>query len=265
METKIIYYDESGDEGCNTSSSSCFVLTAVYMYASDWQENFNLMRNLKIALRNQFHFPINIEMHTKHFLTDKLPYRNFNWSYEDRRQILHSYFEVISQMKIETVNIIIDKTNIDTVDYPVLENALTYSLQRIDTTSLFNGEWNYIVISDKGRVKKMKKTARRIRVYNPVINTFDYSTRNLPIKYMIEDIIEKDSSDSYFIQTADFISYFVHLFYLSKYKNQSIPNRVQNLISPDEIEKVMRYFKHSRILNLKAAKNDSYGLVIYPK
>lgn len=166
-------------------------------------------------------------------------------------------------MKIEVVNVVIDKTKIVNDHYPILKNALKYSIQRIENTCA--GEWNYMAISDKGRVKKMSRTAREIRVYNPIKDVFSNTARNMPIKFMLEDILEKDSKESYFIQVSDFISYFVHLYYKCFYLNDHLPNRVSTLMSPEKIKNAMEYMKDNRILNLKANPANEYGIVIYPK
>lgn len=87
---------------------------------------------------------------------------------------------------------------------------------------------------------------------------------NKPIKYLIEDIMEKDSKESYFIQICDFISFFVHLYYKTHFQHEKLPNRIANLIDPSFIGSVMATFNANGILNTKASSN-KYGLVIYPK
>lgn len=222
-----------------------------------------MIKGLRHELKSKFNFPVGEEMHITPFMTDKNPYRRFNWSNEERLSILNSYIACIAQMKIEVVNVVIDKTKIKNNDYPILENALKYNIQRIENTCA--GEWNYMAISDKGRVKRMSKTARAIRVYNPIQDVFGLSSRNLPIKYMFEDILEKDSKESYFIQVSDFISYFVHLYYKSFFLNENLPNRVASLITAEKIKNAMEYLKANGVLNLKANTSNEYGIVIYPK
>ena len=58
----------------------------------------------------------------------------------------------------------------------------------------------------------MRKTARAIRAYNSICSKFSMKTKNQPIRNLIEDILEKDSKESYFIQLCDFVSYFTHLY-----------------------------------------------------
>lgn len=84
---------------------------------------------------------------------------------------------------------------------------------------------------------------------------------------MIEDILEKDSKESYFIQVCDFISYFVHLYYKSKALHASLPNRVAKVIDDQFVSRVLATLKEGNLLNLDAAHSDpySYGLVVYPR
>ena len=200
-------------------------------------------------------------MHTKQFLTDKNPYRSYGWSNEQKLEILKKFTLAIASLDISVVNVIIDKTKVKSNDYSILENALTYNIQRIENDS--NGNWNFIIITDKGRIAPMRKTARAIRAYNPIQSQFG-GYINRPIKYLIEDIMEKDSRESYFIQICDFISFFVHLYYKTRFLHEPLPNRVSNLINPEFVGSVMATLSATNVLNLKAS-SQKHGLVIYPK
>lgn len=270
MENYIVYFDETGDDGQNTSSSDHFVLTSMYMSMNDWQKNYDKIKEARLLLKNEYGFHVSEEMHTKHFLSDKNPYRKYNWSTTDKLDILNKYIAAIGQLEIKINNIIIDKTKIPP-NYNVLNHTFKYNIQRIENTSY--GKWNYIIITDKGRISPMRKTAREIRVYNPIPQMSGYT--NQPIKYLIEDILEKDSKESYFIQICDFVSYFIHLYYKVIIKQNNIPNRMMDLITPERIVKTLEYFHNHDILNLYASKStyikdgnnkteNKYKLVIYP-
>ena len=88
METYIAYFDETGDDGVTTASSTHFVLTSIYMPASKWQENYNKVKALRKTLRDKYGFHVSEEMHTKYFLTDKNPYRTYGWIKEVKQEIL---------------------------------------------------------------------------------------------------------------------------------------------------------------------------------
>lgn len=262
METYLVYFDETGDDGVNTSSSEAFVLTSVYMPAAVWQTNFNKIKTFRQSLKTKFGFHVTDEIHTKNILTDKEPYRKYKWTDEEKRNIIIKITMAISELDLSVVNVIIDKTRITDKNYKVLERALTYNIQRIENDSI--GKWNYLVITDKGRISPMRKTARAIRSFNPIQSKYTGGYLNQPITNLIEDIMEKDSTESYFIQICDFISYFVHLYYKTYIKEQELPNRVGRLIDKKFVGSVVATLKKSGKLNLKASENNPYGFVIYP-
>lgn len=261
-ENYIAYFDETGDDGNNTNSSNTFLLTSMYMPINSWQSNYDIILNLRRKLKEKYNFPIKEEMHTKHFLCDKDPYRNYNLSKEDKQEILKEYTLAISKLDMSIINVMIDKRKIKRTDYKVLENALTYNIQRIENDS--NGKWNYIIITDKGRISPMRKTARGIRAYNPIHSKFSTEIKNQPVKNLIEDILEKDSRE-YFIQICDFVSYFTHLYQKCCIENNTLPNRIANVIDQNFIGSVLQTLKASNKLNLNANKSSTYGIVKYPK
>jgi len=262
LETNIVYFDESGDDGVNTASSKQFILTSLYMKAECWQHNYDVIQKCRKELKEKYGFHSTVEIHASDFLTDKLPYREYQWSFLQRRALLQDYVQCIAQLEAKNINVIIDKTAITTQDYPVLENALKYNIQRIDNDS--GGTWNYLIITDKGRIKPMKATARAIRRFNPVPSMFSGESQNLPNKNLIEDILEKDSKESHFIQVCDFISYFVNLYYNLFFRKSVLPNRVANVIEKDFVLFVLDELKKG-IFNLKASSFHEYGFVIYPR
>ena len=192
----VAYFDESGDDGVINYSSKTFILTSIYMHASNWNNNYELLKKFRQYLKDNYGIPIKEEFHTAHFFKDKDPYRKYNLTNSQRKDIVFLYARVIARINGKIINTIIDKENIVSKDYSVLSKALTYTIQRLENDS----DWRYIIISDKGRISIMRKTARMLRCYNPISSVFDGKLYyNAPIKNMVEDILEKDSKESYFI------------------------------------------------------------------
>ncbi len=262
MKTYIAYFDETGDDGVTTASSEFFVLTSLYMSADSWKDNFDAIRRCRVKLKEEFGFFVSEELHTKHLLSDKDPYRKYQWTAEQKREIIKQFTLCVAELNAKLVNVIIDKTRFRDMNYHVLENALKYNIQRIENDS--RGEWNYIIITDEGRLAPMRSTARAIRAYNPIHSKYSEGCTNQPIRYLIEDILEKDSKESYFIQVCDFVSYMVHLYYKTRYKKAALPNRVGRVIEPAFVGSVLATLKEHDTLNLKASSRE-YGLVVYPK
>ncbi|MCX4267918.1 MAG: DUF3800 domain-containing protein [Lachnospiraceae bacterium] len=225
MKTYITYFDETGDDGVTTALSDHFVLTSLYMSVESWQQNFNFMCGLRKELRDKYGFHVTEEMYIKHFLADKNPYRNYNWSKEVKQEIIKAFTLTIAAMDLKIVNVIIDKTKFKDNNYHILENALKYNIQRIENDS--DGQWNYLIITDEGRIAPMRKTARAIRAFNPIQSKYSYGFLNQPITNMIEDIMEKNSSESYFIQICDFVSFFIHLYFEVEYRQAALRSVLQ--------------------------------------
>ena len=256
----IAYFDESGDDGLNNYASETFILTSLYMHASNWNENFQLLKRFRQHLKDNYGILVKEEFHTAHFFKDKDPYRKYNLTKEKRKEIVILYAKVIATIKGKIVNTIIDKEVVVNSNYPVLSNALTYTIQRIENDS----DWRYLIISDKGRISIMKKTARSIRNYNPITSMFNNDNYyNSPIKNMVEDILEKDSKESYFIQICDFVSYVVNLYYKYVVKGKKMPKRIEDWLTINDIIILMKILKNT--FNLNASSSNEYGLVIYPK
>ncbi len=262
METYLVYFDETGDDGANTLSSKEFVLTSVYLKIDSWQDSFNTIHEFRKTLRTKYGLHVREEIHTKHLVRDKGLYRVYGWEDEQRRQLLIDITKHISSLDIKVINVIIDKEKIRTSDYPVLKNALTYNIQRIENDSA--GKWHYLIITDEGRLAPMRRTAREIRAYNPIQSHFG-GFQNIPIKGLVEDIMSKESTESYFIQICDFISFFSDLYYRVVDKKEKIPRRVERVVNESFIKSVMATLKEGGVLNLKASSSHPYGYVIYPK
>ena len=101
MNTYIAYFDETGDDGTSSASCDHFILTSLYMSTESWQQNFNQMRALRKELRDKYGFHVTEEMHTKHFLTDKNPYRKYNWTPEIKREIIKAFTLTIAAMDLK--------------------------------------------------------------------------------------------------------------------------------------------------------------------
>ncbi len=262
---RIVYYDESGDDGFPQYSSPLFCLSAVYMHYLSWKENFEAIIDFRRILKADFGLPIKVEMHTKNFLLDKNPYRDFGLTGKDRKQIISLYCQLISRLDLKVINVVIVKDRLRYPKFEVLDTSLKYSIQRIDNDldSSSNPSDRFMIITDPGRVGKMRKTTRRIQSINFIPSKFSSTPYRKEIKYLIEDPLPKDSKESYFIQIADLITYIINLYSIVKLGVSDLPNRFQGYACFQEVEEWMEILKPS--FNLKAAQSDPYGILYHPK
>jgi hypothetical protein len=257
----IAYFDESGDDGL-PGSSPLFVLSCVYMHHQYWKENFQRIHDFRRQLAKERSFPFHLEMHTKGFLLDKCPYRELGREPSFRKEILALWCSLIGSVNCRIVNVVINKTVVKRRDYGVLENAFTYAIQRIENDLSREGN-RFLIITDEGRVGKMRNTARRIQRFNPIPSKYGPDSYRKEIELLVEDPLPKSSRESHFIQMADLVAYLVRLRVGIETGVQALPNRLQPVLDEGDLEDMFMALKPS--LNLKASGGHPWGFVCYPK
>ncbi len=234
------------------------------MPSTHWQKNFNQFEAFRKALKEKWNWPKSREIHFQKFLTDKDPYHR-QYSATERKEIGFEITQAITTLDIRIISTVIDKSKIKPLDYNVLDKALTYNIQRLenDMRTIQNHQ-HFLIITDEGRVGKMRATSRRMVRFNYIPSQFGGNYRD-EIKAMIEDPLPKDSSESHFIQIADVVSTWVYLYAASKLCHEKVPwaNRVKNVLEEKDAVQALEILKPK--LNLKASKTNEYGIVCYPK
>ncbi len=260
----LSYFDESGDDGYPLTSSNFFVLTSLYFHESVWKENYTKIVNHRKYIKEKYNFPIKFEMHSKEFVSDKNPFHGMFTPYQ-RRQIIYSFCVLLSSLDLKAINVVINKKNINRDSYDVLKNALTYNVQRIENDlNYLRADAKFMIITDEGRISKMRQTTRMIQKINYIPSQFSNDSYRKEIKNLIEDPMPKKSSESYFIQLADMLCFIISLY---AKRNLCSPNdtwnkRILNVLNYGDEIKLLDKLKP--ILNLKASRKNAYGIVCYP-
>jgi len=209
----LAYYDESGDDGYPEQSSPLFALSALYLHHLNWRAAFDRLQDFRRNLKSDFGLTVKLELHTRHFLLNKNPYRSLALADEARIEIINRACDLIAGLDLRIVNIVIVKPRILKPDYDVLDMALTFSIQRIenDLNPDVNPEAKLLIITDEGRIGKMRTTTRRIQRFNPIPSKYGPLPYRKEIRVLIEDPLPKPSKESYFIQLADLVAFVVYL------------------------------------------------------
>ena len=119
----IAYYDESGDDGYPQYSSPLFTLSSCYLHYLYWKEAFEVVRDFRRTLKDTYGLPIRLEMHTKNFILNKKPYREFSISEFDRVNIIGLYCDVLAQLDIRIISVVIVKPKIVSTSYDVMNTS----------------------------------------------------------------------------------------------------------------------------------------------
>lgn len=262
---QIAYYDESGDDGYPEYSSPFFVLTALYLSYLNWRPSLDAVIDFRRGLNTSFGLPVRMELHTKHFLLNKGDYRELKLSDEKRVQVVDLFCDLIASLNLKIINTVIVKPRIRSGKYNVLDTALRYSIQRIenDLNPTLNPDQKFMVITDEGRVGKMRHTARKIQRINFIPSKFQPSTYRKEITALIEDPLPKNSKESYFIQLADLVSFVVYLRSVSSTEIGKYPSRLPAVVTSEKVSEWMDRLKPA--FNLNASGKDPYGIVYHPQ
>lgn len=261
---QISYFDESGDDGYPRYSSPHFVLTSVYLHYLNWKNAFDELRQFRRDLRDSYSIPIKWEFHTKYFVLNKKPYRRLQLSDADRISIMDSFCDLIASMDVRLINVAIVKPRIQNPGYEVLDTAVKYLVQRIenDLDPVQNPENKFMIITDPGRVGKMRSTTRRIQRINYIPSKFGGTSYRSEIRSLVEDPLPKDSRESYFIQIADLAAFIVYLYAIIETGHGAFHGRMPSLINASKVHDWLARLSPS--LNLQAAGADPYGVKFHP-
>jgi len=168
----LAYFDESGDDGYPKYSSELFVLTSAYLDHQKWQEIYNSIKDFRKQLKQDFGIPIKLEFKAREFMLNKNPYRDLNISDSDRKRVFNLTADFLGNSDIKFINVVINKKRISGQEYPVLENAVKFNIQRIENDLEINPLNKFLIITDEGRVGKMRHTTRKIQRINIIPSKF---------------------------------------------------------------------------------------------
>lgn len=260
----LAYLDESGDDGFPAYSSPLFTLSCCYISYLQWRSAFDALVEFRRRMKAQFGLPIKLEFHTRFFILNKNPYRDLQIADKDRVDIISEYCQAIAQLNLKIVNTTIVKKRITSKQYDVLDWALKMAIQRLenDLNPGQNPSNRFLIITDEGRVGKMRSTARRMQKVNYIPSKFGSSSYRKEIEALIEDPLPKNSRDSYFIQTADLVAFVVYLYCLTTTNSGTFSKRMAAVVTEAQVKTWMDLLKPS--LNLLANKGNPYGIVIQP-
>ena len=216
-------------------------------------------------MKTDFGIPVKLEFHTKPFILNKNPYQQLKLSEESRIKIIDYFCDLISALKIKILNVVIVKKLIKLKTYNVMDKALTYSIQRIenDLNPRQHPENKFMILTDPGRVGKMRNTSRRLQRINYIPSKFGPDSYRREIQSLIEDPLEKESKESYFIQLCDLVAFVVYSYTLLESKSGNLHGRIPAKIDAKYIRSWMERLKPS--LNLQASGDNEFGIVMHPK
>lgn len=220
----LMYVDDSGDPGRNNSPTEYLVLTAIIFHEYRWNHLREELIRFRQKLRDTKGLKLREEIHTVKFINS--PGELVRIKRNDRLDILKKCIDWVSrQPDISVITVSVRKSTLRAGE-DVYETAWRYLIQRFENTLSYR---NFphpsanqqdqvdcgLIISDDTNGSKLTQLLRRMRRYNNVANNSNHAMgyRELPVQYIVDDPIMRDSAHNYFIQLADVIAYFARQVY----------------------------------------------------
>jgi len=210
----LIYVDESGDPGLQSSPSSYFILSGIVLHELRWNSYLEQIIGFRRRMQGKFGLRVREEIHAAAMINN--PGNLVRIKRNDRLAIIRAFADELGSMHdINIINIVVEK-NGKPLTYDVFSMAWKALIQRFQNTITsrnFPGPMNPdergVIFSDTTNSKKLTQLLRQMRRYNPLPQqpNFGLGYRNIPITSIIEDPSFRNSDHSYFIQTADLAAY----------------------------------------------------------
>ncbi len=206
----LMYVDESGDIGTQSSPTQFFILSGLIFHELRWNAVMENLIAFRRHLRATTGLKLREEIHATHFINSPGELRRIKR--HKRLEILKQCIDwVADQQDINVITVVASKAG------KTKEQVFDWSWQRLiqrfeNTIRYRNFRWpanpddRGMLIADRTDDKQLRLLVRRMRRYNPIPN-FTGGYRNITLDYVIEDPIMRESKDSLLHQIVDVVSY----------------------------------------------------------
>jgi len=253
----MMYVDESGDPGSNLSASRYYLLSGLVVHETAWKITLDRLVAFRRRMKGVYGLRMMDEIHASPFIQARL-HKMKGIPRGHRLGILRAYLKELAQTpNISFIHVLVDKQG-KAPGVDLFGLAWRALLQRFENTiqhKNFPGSKNTsdmgIVLPDDGNTDRLRHLLRKMRAFNPIPNQFPSSSgtsRNQPVRFIVEDPVHRDSQHSYFVQSVDVTAYFL-MQYL-------IPNKFIRQ------KGARNYFLHlAPVLLRQASPRDPLGIV----
>lgn len=202
------YFDESGDSGMGTKSpTSAFALACVLIHDNDWLNALDQAVAFRRYLRDQFRIPMRAELKATSLIHNSGDIKAAELTFDAR---MAAYRAVMRFQRktglVKVFAIVLAKDRIQKRDTDVRDRAWEFAIQRLERFGSANKD-NILVIPDEGHGDFLRRKIRAMRRFSYVQSMYGTGSLDRRAVNILEDPVERKSSDSYFIQFADLDAY----------------------------------------------------------
>jgi hypothetical protein len=193
----IFYIDDSRDQG-----HTAFAALGIPM--KQWKPTFYRIVQFRSDLRREKGIFTNVEFHATDFLGGRGRIGTRTVRRDERSEIFKQTLELVAQIPGAKLLCACDSSKREYRLFERLLNRISTCMRKAGGTA--------IVVCDEGKEIAYTRLARRLGKINHIPSRFGCwpdgsSTQNIPTDHIIEDLVFKSSTDSHFVQMADFCAY----------------------------------------------------------
>ena len=203
----LAYIDESGSSGPFASGGSLtFTLGCVLIDSIRWPDVFDEMIDYRRYLKAQFKIPVRAELKANYLLRNGGPLRSLHLSEAARFAVYRGLMRLQPKLGVRVFAVVIRK---DRLAHPGLDArvvAWEYLLQRLERFTT-RGTTQVVIFHDESEGSLVRSLARKARRIGTAGSAFGTGSLKRPARQLLDDPVERESHESYFIQLADLNAY----------------------------------------------------------
>jgi Protein of unknown function (DUF3800) len=205
----LAYMDDSGDPGVSAGSPTpTYTIACVLIRDQHWVSLFEDLLGFRRYLRAAFGLRMRQEVKANELVKGSGPWAALSIGDGVRKRGIYRAFMRL-QAKVGTVKtfaVVVDKSACASPD-EVRTRTWRHALERIEAFARHNNE-TVMLLPDSGEYDRFRKLSREMRRYSQVGAMIGAGTLSRPLaRYLIDDPVERDSGQSYFVQLADLNAY----------------------------------------------------------
>jgi hypothetical protein len=203
----LCYMDESGDPGPVNSPTPTYTVSAIFVHETEWVALSERLIGFRRYLRDAFGLRMRSEVKATQLIRGSGPWSQLGLGDQARKRIYRGFMRF--QAKSGGINafaVVVNKAGFTSPD-DVRERAWRYAFQRVERNMSANNE-RVMLVPDSGQYHWIRQLAREMRRFSAVGSMMGTGPMSRPlIDVLIDDPVERQSHESYFIQLADLNAY----------------------------------------------------------
>jgi Protein of unknown function (DUF3800) len=204
----LCYMDESGDPGTVAGSPTpTYTVCGLLVPDNQWVALFEDLIRFRRYLRVSFGLRMRAEVKSTELIRGSGPWTTLGLGDGVRKRIYRSFMRFQDKTAaISTFAVVVNKSKCRDKDH-VRDVGWRYALQRVERTMHARQE-TVLLVPDSGQVFWFRRLAREMRRFSQVGSLLGTGSLARPlVNVLIDDPVDRDSRESYFIQLADLNAY----------------------------------------------------------